>query len=416
MDAAPILNRANSGNPREDRERMKRFQRVGLSVAVALGILAMVPGAVFAAAPACGDTLYVNTTLTADLDCSGYAGTALYMGKKSITLNLNGYTIWGWTGNDSYYGVDTNYKKWTTIKNGTIANFGFDVYLNQSVGGKVKNLTLTGDPADSDDYGIYVDYGTTNKIDNNDINGFNEGMYVEYSAENWITNNNVTGDAVNGYPDDGFYLYYETGDHLIGNTASDYTDTGFEDSYSGHQTYQGNSADGSDSTDTYGYYLYCDEYGWVHATNNTATNNGEYGFYVYYCYDYYSPYEGERTIMQGNKALDNGDDAYGFYDEYSINALWDGNVAKRSGSSGFYLDYPGYVTFRNNVANRNGANGIDVEDNYSSIYNFTSFANNTANRNGDYGIYGGYGISGASGNTAHNNVPAPDECYNVDCN
>ena len=78
------------------------YRRMALSVILALGVLGAIPGVALAAQPSCGDTLYVNTTLTGDLDCSAYGGTALYMGKKGITLNLNGYTIWGFTGDDGY--------------------------------------------------------------------------------------------------------------------------------------------------------------------------------------------------------------------------------------------------------------------------------------------------------------------------
>ncbi len=81
------------------------YTRAALGVALALGMLGVVPGVAFAANPSCGDTLYANKTLTADLDCSGYGGTALYMGKKGIVLNLNGHTIWGPTGDDNASGV-----------------------------------------------------------------------------------------------------------------------------------------------------------------------------------------------------------------------------------------------------------------------------------------------------------------------
>jgi len=392
---------------------MNRFSRVALGGLVAMGMLAAVPGAAFAANPSCGDVLVASRTLSGDLDCSAYAGDALILGKKGITLNLNGYTIWGPAGDDSYDGVYSSFKN-VTVKNGTISGYGYGVYFYAVTGGTIKNLTILGD-LDGDDEGIYVYYGAGNTIHNNDVSGNQYGIDVEYAADNWITNNNVWGDA-NGDPYDAFYLYYETGDHISGNTAADYTNTGFYDYASGHQTYTGNSADGSANDSTFGFYLYCYEYGWVHLYSNWATNNGDAGFYTYECYDYYSPYEGDRSIIQGNRALDNDDDADGFYDYYTINALWDGNIAKRNGDNGFYLDYPGYVVFKNNVANRNNDDGIDVEDNYGAIYNFKKFANNTANRNGDYGINGAYGISNASGNVAHDNGEAPDNCWNVDCN
>lgn len=386
---------------------MKRFQRISLSVAVALGMLAMVPGAVFAAQPACGDTLMANTTLTADLDCSAYGGTALYMGKKGITLNLNGYTIWGFTGDDSYDGVDTSDKKHTTIKNGTIANFDVAVYLNQSVGGTVKNLDITGDDGGSGDTGVYVYYGTTNTINNLDIDGAYYGFYLYGSANNWITNNDITDSTY------GLYGEYEVGDHIVNNYA-EYDYAGFYEDYNGHQWYEDNTANGDVDGGSYGFYMDCDEYGLITMINNTATGNSSYGFYVYYCYDYYNSSPSNHSLFQGNVANDN--DSIGFYDYYSINGVWQSNIAKRNGDEGFYMEYPGFVIFKWNIANRNGSDGIYAYNNYSSIYNFTTFANNKANYNDDYGIDGEYGISGASGNIARYNGNAPDNCYNVDCN
>ena len=387
---------------------MKRFQRISLSVAVALGMLAMVPGAVFAAQPSCGDTLYVNTTLTGDLDCSAYGGTALYMGKKDLTLNLNGYTIWGPVGDDGQTGVDTSDKKHTTIKNGTIANFDTAVYLDQSVGGTVKNLTLIGEyPTDSNGYGVDVQYGTTNTLNNLTIMDFYEGVNLYGSANNWITNNHITGTSY------GLYSEYEVGDHIVNNYA-EYDYAGFYEDYNGHQWYEDNVANGDPDGGSYGFYMYCDEYGLITMINNTATGNGSYGFYTYNCYDYYNSSPSNHSLFQGNVANDN--DSIGFYDYYSINGVWMSNTAKRNGDEGFYMEYPGFVIFKWNIANRNGSDGIYAYNNYSSIYNFTAFANNKANYNDDYGIDGEYGISGASGNIARHNGNAPDNCYNVDCN
>ena len=112
-----------------------------------------------AAQPTCGQTLTTNTTLTADLDCSGYGGTALYMGANSIVLNLNGHTIWGPTGNEGQYGVYTDGYNRTTIKNGSINHYYIGAYLNGSNRTLVQNVEMAGENAD--DYGVYIDYGVT---------------------------------------------------------------------------------------------------------------------------------------------------------------------------------------------------------------------------------------------------------------
>jgi parallel beta-helix repeat protein len=386
------------------------YRRAALAVTIALGMLSVVPGVAFAAQPSCGDTLMANTTLTADLDCSAYAGTALYMGKKGITLNLNGHTIWGWTGDDSYDGVDTNDKKHTTIKNGTIADFDIAVYLNQSVGGTVKNLTLDGSGTDTNDYGVYVYYGTSNTINNLDIDAFDEGIDMYGSAHNWVTNNHITNSSY------GIYTEYESLDTFVNNYA-EYDYAGFYEDYGGGQTWKNNVANGDELTGDYGFYFDCDEYGIITATGNETWGNDDgYGFYFYYCYDYYNS-STPPSIIKNNYSHDNVDGTYGFYDYYSIRAVWENNVSKRNDSYGFYMDYPGYVVFRWNIANRNGDDGIYATDNYGSGYgNFASFVGNKANYNEDYGIDADYGITNASGNTAKGNGNAPDNCYNVDCN
>jgi parallel beta-helix repeat protein len=389
---------------------MKRFTRAALSIAVALGMLATVPAAVFAAQPNCGDTIYVNTTLTADMDCTGLgSGAAIYMGRKGITLNLNGHTIWGPTGSDGAEGVDTNYKKHTTVKNGTISDFQEGIYANQSVGGTFKNLDIHCDNDDNYPDGVYVSYGVGNILNNITIDSW---CYVALdfygSAENWVTNNNITEATY------GIYSEYDSNDHVSGNYF-EYTYAGIYDDYSSHNVYSSNRLNGDELGASYGFYLDCDDYGWVKLLNNETWGNQDYGFYTYYCYD--DSNEQYGSTITGNSSHDNVDGGYGFYDDYSINTTWSGNSAKRNDSFGFYFDTPGLVAFNNNVANHNGDDGIYAYENYGTGYgNFASFRNNIANYNEDYGINADYGIANASGNTAHNNGNSPDDCYNVDCN
>ena len=75
-------------------------------------------GAQQALALSCGDTLTSDTTLTANLACSG---TALVVGADGITIDLNGYTI---SGDGTGLGIDnTGGYDNVTIKNGTITGF-----------------------------------------------------------------------------------------------------------------------------------------------------------------------------------------------------------------------------------------------------------------------------------------------------
>ena len=378
-----------------------------MGAVLSLGLLGAVPGVTLAAQPSCGDTITANTTLTADLDCTGLTGSGagLYFGAKNITLNLNGHTILGPVGDDNNTGVDTNYKKNVVVKNGTIANFETALLENYSVAGTFKNLKITGDPADSTSTGVYIYYGADNTFDKINVKDTYYGFYGYGSGGNWVTNSRMTGVVY------GLYDEYENGDHWIGN-YTEYSYAGFYEDYSGNQVYQGNTANGTPGSGSYGFYFDGDDYGWYQIINNTAKGNSSYGFYTYYLYEDNNA-AGPISQITGNTANHND---YGFYDEQSQYALWSNNKANHNDDYGFYLYTSGYAIFKNNVANNNGGDGIYLYDNYSPYYTPAVVNDNTANYNTDYGIESDYGQPGAQGNVAHHNGNAPDDCWNINCN
>lgn len=379
------------------------YRRLVLGVTLALGLLSAIPGVAFAAQPSCGDTLMADTTLTANLDCSAYAGDALYMGKNRIVLNLNGHTITGWTGDDSYSGVDTNEYNHVKIKNGTINGFDSAVYLDYSSDSVVRNLTIHGEAADPDEMGVHVYYGAANIIDNNHMSGdLYYGLNMYGAAGTWVTNNSMIVDEY------GVYSEYDSRDHFINNDIqSGYA--GFYDDYSGHSRYIGNTTSGGD----YGFYLDCDTYGWVVLQDNNVTGADSYGIYTYYCYDSES---GAGSLFKNNVTSMNDDgsgNGYGWYDYYSINSKWLYNTANDNAEHGFYFYEPGNAIIRHNVAKRNGYSGFYLDDNYSAgYYNADDFSFNIANWNGDFGHYGSYAVPG-TGNVARHN--GSDNCRNVSC-
>jgi parallel beta-helix repeat protein len=352
--------------------------RTVVGAMVALGLLATVPTAVLAAQPSCGDILTVSTTLTADLDCSGYDGTALTLGAKGITLDLNGHTLTGYTGDDTNYGVYADRKN-VTVTNGTINNAGYSVYFYKVTGGTVSWLTINSESGANSDVGIYVYYGASNTIKRNTVNGAYYGIDAEYSASNTIKKNVVTSD---GYA---FYFYYETKDLMVNNVAQN-SYYGFYDEYSGGQRYTGNKANGNSQT---GFYLYCDEYGPVFASGNIANNNGDDGFYTYYCW-VYPPGAPQPSVIKNNTA--NGNGGSGFDDYYSVGATFKGNTANGNGNDGMYLDYPGDQHILNNTLKNNADSGLELADNYGVGYGLPKeIVGNTVKKN-SYGIYANYGL------------------------
>ncbi len=370
---------------------MRRFGRAALGLLVAIGMLAAVPAAVFAAQPACGDTLTSNTTLNADLDCSGYAGTALTLGKNGITLNLGGHTLTGVAGDDSYVAVYTEYKN-TTITNGTINDAGYGVEVAGTTGTTVSWLTINGDAAASTDYGVYVEYGANNKFAHLTTNGQYYGMELYQSASNAIKNNTFTADEY------GVYSEYETRDSFSNNTA--HAPYGFYDDYGGGNSYSGNTASGGSET---GFYMDCDEYGHVTMTGNTANNNGGDGFYTSYCY-VDPPGAQHYSLIKGNTANGNGDS--GFEDYYSVGATFTGNTANDNGDDGFYLDYPGDLHVTNNTAKHNSDSGIEMLDNYGVGYGSPASISGNVVKANDYGIYASEGVPNGvcHGNVVKNNT------------
>jgi hypothetical protein len=87
-----------------------------------------------AATVSCGKTLTANTTLTADLNCSG-GGNALTLGANGIVLNLNGHFVSGTGSGDGIFGL----QKYTgdTVENGYVIGFEYGVFITGA------NTTLT---------------------------------------------------------------------------------------------------------------------------------------------------------------------------------------------------------------------------------------------------------------------------------
>jgi parallel beta-helix repeat protein len=151
----------------------------------------------FAGPPlACGDTLFVDTALTADLNCTDVTG-GLTIGAIDVELDLNGWNLnctgAGYLGScqgTGTIGVDQNGQTGMTVTGPSSIN-GFEVgVLVDATGANVKDLLITG-PADPDPapnprpsaQGILVtsiecpdDFDTTVNIHGNEIENHREGV------------------------------------------------------------------------------------------------------------------------------------------------------------------------------------------------------------------------------------------------
>ena len=377
-------------------------KRLGLAVCLSFGLIVMVPGVAFAAQPVCGETLMANTTLTADLDCSAFPnGTALYMGKAGIVLDLNGYTIWGdgTPGDDSDVGVDTDGYHHTVIKNGTIANFSTGIHVRYSNDTRMKWLSFNA-AADTDDMAIFLEYGVGNIVRHISLNTFSYGVYLDHSASNQVRDNDMSSVVT------GIYVIRGASNVFTANTI-DPSDYGVVDYYGTENRYVGNTVDGGAET---GFYIDCDTSGRVTLINNTARNFGGHGFYTSECYNNSSGTLGAGSLLRGNRAISNGDD--GFNDENSRNSTWTSNRANWNNDDGFEISSPAGYTMRYNVARHNLDDGFEFSAADSERAPHV-FSWNTARYNSDYGMWADYGIP-SHHNVSRNNTT--QNCYNVACN
>ena len=139
-----------------------------------------------------GATITTDLTLTADLDASSYAGTALIVGANNITIDGAGYTI---TVNGNNFAFDLSSRSGVTIQNvtvvGTASQQGRGVLLGNTNTAVIQNNTFSGL------YDGLFAQGTnsTCTITGNDMSGSGTGFSSQTYVNNvqfTVTDNNMT--------------------------------------------------------------------------------------------------------------------------------------------------------------------------------------------------------------------------------
>jgi copper-binding protein NosD len=368
-----------------------------MGIAIALGLVGLIPGTALAgpgAQPSCGDVLNADTTLTADLDCSSYAGNGLSMAVAGITLDLNGYRIIGYTGVDSYYGVVNNADQ-STITNGTIEDFRYGVFLVATTHATVSWVVINGEAADTQDIGLLDGSGTGNMIKHLTVAGVLVGMLLTDATDDRIARNTVTASNV------AFGIEDSVRNTIISNTAIGQPgSTGFYNLRGARNQYIANKANGG----AVGFELFCDGNGKVVLNFNTAKNNTSHGFRLYRCH---SATSSNGSAVIGNTANYNGT---GFADQDSVKSMWTYNRAEHNDNDGFNFNFPDGYVIKFNVARRNGDAGFELANN-AQPNNASRFSYNIANMN-QFGHYAEFKVRGM-GNRATNN--SSEDCHNVSC-
>ncbi len=284
----------------------------------AVAAVAFAPAA-RAADPGCGDELHHDVKLHHNVDCSASNSDALIIGKNGLTVDLNGHTITGPGGGaGSYYGIDDGggYDR-LTVENGTIKNYAIDVYLYGASHSKVRKVHLALDGSHAYE-GLDSEYGTGDRFLHNTSAHGSEGLYVLYGSANKLVGNKVE-DARYGID-----IEYENGTVAIKNSATH----GYSSTY-GMEDYRNYDVAWHDNVSNRGEYGFWSDYPTKTLfEGGTANNNSYAGIYVD---DNYST-SGYSVKIRDNKA--NGNATYGMYAAYP--AKGGNNTAIGNGSYDCY--------------------------------------------------------------------------------
>lgn len=174
------------------------------STGVVTAVLASPAGATVVA---CGSTITVSTTLTADVGpCTGEG---IRLGASGITLDLNGHRVFGVSDPGQGAGIVIPNKTGDTVKNGEIFNFDAGVAILFGSANTAQNLFVhdnIGSPDGDFGDGIAMSTSSNNVVTGNRVvhNGPFDGI-GSFGAStgnkitsNVVTNNNTLGDHHGG--------------------------------------------------------------------------------------------------------------------------------------------------------------------------------------------------------------------------
>ncbi|MEW6155067.1 MAG: right-handed parallel beta-helix repeat-containing protein [Actinomycetota bacterium] len=167
------------------------------------GVLAIVSGLVSATAGlvapsvahanvSCGQTITTNTVLTGDVGPCANGG--IIVGADNITLDLNGYRVFGTAPAADGVGIYLENRRGVTVKNGWVTDFDGGVVIRYGRGN-----TVTGIKA-------YDNLGSSLGHPPATGTSFGDGIAIQASTHNSIVGN----EAVNNGPFSGIGIYQQT--------------------------------------------------------------------------------------------------------------------------------------------------------------------------------------------------------------
>lgn len=156
---------------------MTLFRKAGAFLAVALGATLPTIGVASATVLTCGQTITTSTTLTADVGPCAAGG--IIIGADRLTLNLNGFRIFGTALSGDGAGVLVQGHRAVVVTNGTVSDFDGGVVILGGFGNTVSRITARDN--------IGAAFGTQGPAA-----VYGDGILVQGSDGNLITDNNAT--------------------------------------------------------------------------------------------------------------------------------------------------------------------------------------------------------------------------------
>jgi parallel beta-helix repeat protein len=300
----------------------------------------------------CQFSVTSSVKLTADVGSE--ASPCLFYGliaaKSNITIDLNGYTIWGQIGDDDPINPEVgvwvpNGASRVVIKNGTMRGWQNSVRIESN------NNTVNGVVSAGSEFSSIVLLGNDNTVSNNHVSQGNNG-FAATGDRNRFSRNTATLNAKSGFSLAGDRL------KIVSNEAS------------------GNGEDGFTLTLTRGS-----------VSKNKVSNNGIWGFYI----------DAQRSTVKGNRAA--GSASSGLLVNGVFNKIL-GNESSGSSFNGIQAECDDCTIFGNSVSGNQERGIIVIGDRTTvqknvAVDNFVGVtvggndivvADNVAKGNGAYGV------------------------------
>lgn len=176
---------------------------------------------------------------------------------NNIVLDGNGYTV---SGSNTGFGVYLSAAKTgVVVKNLTVSNFTYGMYLNETNGNTIQNNTLTGNVV-----ALRLDGASSNTIISNTITNNNNGINLTSSSMGGSTNNTIRENKVSFSSVIGINVYTSSNNNLVVNNDVSNNYWGVYVRFSSYNTVDGNSILNNGTGISIGYAT---------ATNNKVLNN-----------------------------------------------------------------------------------------------------------------------------------------------